>query len=786
MKMAFWRRREWNSGLLLFPVRRKVFFSAWWYLFGILSAPRFGIPLFFALIASSVLVGLTVFLWKTRRSILFPICFLLALSGNLHMAPMLRNDDMATPSRTGFSGTVIAIERDFRVVLKDVRLEDGTALRFPAAVTLLTEEGEEEKEKPTETPQIGQTVSGAGKLFRPEEQRNPGGEDARFRNLARGYWLSGYLIPGWTAEGAPGWSFTGISDAVRKRILLRIDALFGDTAPLYRALLAGDRSGMDAGLLLAMREIGIVHILTVSGMHISILGFVLSWVLKRLRVRGFLRQILVLGCVGVYALAAGFSPGTARAYIMMFIRENSKRTGAKYDPLTALAIAFLALTLFRPALVFTLAFQFSFLIVLGIHLILPSLTSVMARGMGDSRMERPLVRTVLFCISAQLAAIPVQLMGYGYFSFFALPFNLAISFLIPVMIVGGLLCLAISVLLWPPAAFLAWLLRYPALLLERITKLAEILPDSILRLPAPETYTLFFLIAVAALCCPRFGFGKMRRAALIMFAAAAAASYAFRFDPSSRYVQLDVGQGDAAVLRKGRSAVLYDTGPTSDYDLLNYLRHEGLSVDAVFLSHMDADHAGGLLKLLRSEIRIARLVSAETDCGEDAAESVKEAWTLAGEKGIQMDTVAAGCSVQAGSFSFDVLGPTDRMRGDNARSLLLLTEMEGARILLTGDLPSSADPSEIPDAELLKVAHHGSKKSTDMRFLEQASPVLSLISVGAGNSFGHPSDRVLSDLETIGSAVFRTDECGCITVYPGPCRLRVQPFLKKKDTVIEY
>ena len=780
MSIVFRRDRDWNGGLFLFPVRRRVFTAALGYLLGILTAPVFSVPRQFGILFIVLFFCLTAVLHKTRRSALFPVCCILALAGNLNLSAPIRCDDPETPAKRAFSGTVIGIERDFRVILRDVRLDDGTALQYPAAVTLLTDE--EEKT----TPGIGQTVSGLGKLFRPDEQRNPGGQDARFRNLSRGYWLSGYLVPGWKAEGAQVQTVQGAIGSIRDRILCLIDAVFGESAPLYRALLAGDRAALDEGLLSAMREAGIIHILTISGMHISILGFVLSRMLKALRIRGILKQILVLCLVGVYALITGLSLGTMRACIMLFLRENAGRTGKKYDPLTALAVAFFALAVYRPAWVFILSFQFSFLIVLGIHLIVPALSFLAVHAFGADIAEKLPARTILFCVSAQLAAIPVQLMGYGAFSLFALPFNLAASVLIPFMIVGGLFCLVLSVLFYPLASLLAALLKAPAMLLEQSARLTEVLPWGTVRLPAPEMHTLVFLAFAAALCCPRFRFGRMRKTALALFLSAAAIGYALRFDPAPRYVQLDVGQGDACILRAGRHSVLYDTGPASSYDLLNYLRHEGLTVDAVFLSHLDEDHAGGLLKLLRSEIRIGRFFSAEKECGDDASETVREAWSLLPEKGIARETLTAGSSVQTGKYSFQVLGPTEKMRGDNARSLLLLTEMEGARILLTGDLPISSEPMELPDIELLKVAHHGGKKSTSTRFLEATSPALSLISVGARNSFGHPAERVLNDLKAAGSSVFRTDRCGCITVFLKPHSLRVQPFLREPGAEIGF
>ena len=773
-------RREWNDGLLLFPVRRKLFFLAWFSLLGILSAPVLAVPPKICAFAAVFLIPLLVLLYRTRRSILFPVGCLLMLLGNLRVSVTLQDVSVAAPVKCVICGTVVGVERDFRVILKDVRLEDGTRLRNPAAVTLLTEDALER------TPEIGQTVSGTGKLFRPEEKRNPGGQDARLRNLSRGYWLSGYLIPGWSVKGDTAGSFETLPSGLRARVLRRIDALFGDSAPLYRALLAGDRSELDGDFVSSLREAGIVHILTISGMHISILAFAVSRLLERFRIRGILRQCLSVGLVGLYALIAGFSVGTARAFLMVFLRENAKRAGRKYDPLTALSVAYFALAAYRPALVYTLAFQFSFFIVLGIHLVAPALTKLLIRIWGTRPLEWGLVRTALYCLAAQIAAIPIQLAGYGYFSLLALPFNLAVSFLLPLMVVGSMLCLLLSVPFFALAGGAANLMQLPALALERAAALTERVPGAIVRLPAPRAGTLLCLIVAAALCCPRIRFGKKRRVALAVFSLCAVLGYALRFDPSCRYVQLDVGQGDAAILRTGRHAVLYDTGPAANSDLLQYLRHEGLMVDAVFLSHLDEDHAGGLLKLLESEIRIDRVISAEVSCTEDTAESVQKAWAMLEEKGGGVEMAEAGCIVRTPAFDFQVLGPEEGMKGDNERSLLLLTQAEGVRILLTGDLPISSEPDGIPDIDLLKVAHHGSKKSTSPRFLAESTPVLSLISVGAGNSYGHPTERVLSDLRRAGSQILRTDECGCVTVYLSPRRMRAHPYLGAGALLLQF
>ena len=103
------------------------------------------------------------------------------------------------------------------------------------------------------------------------------------------------------------------------------------------------------------------------------------------------------------------------------------------------------------------------------------------------------------------------------------------------------------------------------------------------------------------------------------------------------------------------------------------------------------------------------------------------------------------------------------MEGDNERSLVLYTQSMGVRILTTGDLPTKSEMKSPPDCDILKVAHHGSKYATSDDFVRQTTPKIALISVGANNRYGHPTARVLEALDSVGAAVYRTDESGCIT-----------------------
>ena len=757
--------------LFLLPVTRRLAVCTLSYLAGIRLAPYAALPPAAAALAGALLAGLLLFLRRTKRSALVCCALLLLVTGNVRMGLVLSSADEATGTGVRIEGRVRERIGDRRFVLEQVTA-DGRPLRRPVRVTLMADEDGDGEQ----LPRPGMTVCGTGRLFLQRGARNPGGRDQRLTALADGYDLSGYLVPGWEAGGSPTFSLKEWFADLQAALCLRIDALFGAESPLFSALLAGDRTRMDADTVTAMRRTGIVHILTVSGMHIGLLGLALSALLRRLRLPGPVRAVLLLSLTGFYALLTGFSPGTARALIMLALREAASLMHRKYDRLTALSAAALLLTAIRPAVAFSLSFVFSFMTLLGITLTAPRLQELTGRLPLLGRRSR-ISAAVSFCLAAQLAAVPMQLQLYGYVPLTALPLNLALSALLPVLLCGGFACLLLSCIRLEAAAvpggILAalggWLEDANARIAERTAVLC--------RLPAPGTAGVLVLLAVFALAGGLLCFGRWRRRALAVLLAALGLCYALRFDPRTRYVQLDVGQGDGALLRHGRRAVLSDIGPDSSFDMLNYLRWEGLYVDGVILSHLDEDHAGALLRLLNSEIGVGCIYTAEKDADGTQSETVRSAWQKALELGVPIRQVAAGDTFGVAGFVFSVLSPETGAAGDNERSLVLLCEVNGTRLLMTGDLPSASEPEGMPDTDVLKVAHHGSRHSTSYGFLAETTPEIAIISVGEGNSYGHPAERVLRDLSAFGADVYRTDRTGCVTVWLDGRERRVSTWL---------
>lgn len=749
------------------PVRRRLMAVTCAYLAGVATAAGFALPVLLTGILCALLSVWAVVRVRRRRSALLCGALMMALLGNGLAGCRLRAADQPTQPGTMIQGTVTAIEQPYRVYLTQVTVGGDTSLTRDVLVTLMREEGD-----PVPEVAVGQTVSGTGRLFAPEQARNPGGIDRRIQALCDGYLLSGYLLPGWQAQGEGRFSLREAFRRLRVALLAQMERLFGERAPLFQGLLLGERRGMDPSLVAAMRLTGTAHLLTVSGLHLSIIAAALRALLRRAP-RG-VRFTLLVSFFAAFSALTGGAPGTVRACIMASLRELALLRGWRYEPLTALCAAALATALCSPLLVFDASFQFSYLVVLGILLLLGN-----RGGRRVPRALRAVWKMAGISLCAQVSALPMQMRLYGFVPLLALPMNLLGGILMPALLIWGWACVFLNMAC--PSAGMAC--ARGLLLLsggfERISLRVSALDSAIVRLPAPYALSVLLFACLLALVSRRIRWGRLRPCAALAVAAVLACSYGLRLCPAARYVQLDVGQGDAALFRSGRRAVLVDVGPADSYDMLRYLRSEGLLVDAVVLSHLDQDHAGALKTLLDSEVKVPRVVLPRGALEGEISPAVLGAMEALAQQGVELLEAERGGRLSFAPVTAQVLSPTASLAGSNERSLLLYAEAQGVRFLLTGDLTAQAEPEAIPDCDVLKVAHHGSANATSEAFLAAAQPEVAVISVGAGNRYGHPHARVIQALDSIGCRVLRTDESGCVTLWLRGGEVRASCFLSR-------
>jgi len=236
-----------------------------------------------------------------------------------------------------------------------------------------------------------------------------------------------------------------------------------------------------------------------------------------------------------------------------------------------------------------------------------------------------------------------------------------------------------------------------------------------------------------------------------------------------RIIFLDIGQGDSILIQKGNRQILIDGGPSGKTELAKlgeYLPYFDREIEIVIATHPDKDHIGGLVEAARN-YKIGKVL---TTAAEKDTSVFKEWREVLEYNRIETREVWRGTEIALDEkIRLKIIFPGGKVDPDvgdaNDKSIVARLDFDDNSFLFTGDIESKAEKEilgsgENVDVDILKIAHHGSKYSSSEAFLDAASPEAAVISVGAKNSYGHPTEAVLDALETRGIKIYRTDENG--------------------------
>jgi competence protein ComEC len=668
----------------------------------------------------------------------------------------------------------------------DSLLADGRAWCRRGRVAITRYAGDDDM--PTvPPPRAGDTLVIAGRLCAPRPARNPGGFDYRSYLAQRGATTalrSGVrdFVARRERFGTP--PVPALIDAAHNFLRRAIDALYtGDTRDIMAGLLLGDAGMIRDEVSDDFRDAGVIHILSVSGLHASIILVLVLVPLGRLP--SAVRAILACAAIWFYAALTGMAAPVTRTAVMatvLLAGGTLQRLGRSPNTLGVAGLLILAAD---PLALFQTGFQLSFAAVAGILVFHPQCTAYVAGRFPrlDARAPlRGLVSLLALTACAQFGTLPILATVFGQISLVSLVANIVAVPLSFVALAGGV----VSVLLWSvPGPCAGWTAATVDLSLRIIldsSRLFASLPGAVLDIGQPQLWLALTYVAVVFTFLRTPGRRVRRLLPAVLGALAVAAVLRAVQAPAPRTLRvtvLDVGQGDAVLVQTpGGSAMLVDAGPaTAGFDageriVVPALRRLGVRrLDAFIITHLDGDHAGGAAAVLRA-VDVRRVFISGDWSGRSEGDALLRATRARGKAGPTLRHVHAGDRIALdASVRVRVLGPApgDSVRPAGNETSAVLQVLHGTvRMLLTGDAGLEAEDAmvcrygDMLRADLLKVGHHGSRSGTGASFARCVHPAWAAISCGRNNRFRHPRPEVLARLHDMGARTPRTDIAGAL------------------------
>ena len=729
------------------------------------QAPTSAMPM---LCVSAALAGL---LLLGRRRTRAAGCLLLTFLLGAALGIRTANPTLPPEGDAQVTG-VVAGEVDFRaekgqvrVILRDVML-NGERIASGAYWTYYLKADENIPDFLTP----GARISMTAEVYHPQGQRNPHGYDfrqaLRQKNILIGLYGAAKL------QALPdGLSLYGLAARFNHRMAQTLRDVCGEKAgQLASAVLLGMRDEVPDEEQEQFRRLGIAHILSVSGFHVGVLVALLALLMMPVKHRR-LRMTLTLPMLLAYAFLTGGNAPAVRAVLLWALVCWGRIRHKRVLMLHVLCASAMIQLMFAPAQLFSASFQMTY----GVMAAICGITAQTAPNAQKKRGWKGKILSLLsVSAAAQFGVLLPELYWFGRVPLLGIAVN--------VLLVAGMNVLLlldwVTLLLTP----IPWLAALPGAatravsegFLHLVNVLGRFAPTLWTR--QPDAWVVLGWLLVFAALLP---FGKSRnrwqnRKKRLPMLAAGAVLMATILLPApfsgTEYIQLDMGDADAAVLRQEKHVLVVDAGEYGG-DLASYLRAEHLPVDLLVLTHLHSDHAGGVRELLDEGIPIRRCVMPSGALEADFDEEVLPLLARMEANGTVIETVHRGDILQWAEGKLTVLFPPEGFSASNANdgSMALLVEAEGVKLLLTGDLSARYGQYAAVSADVVKAAHHGSKNGTTQAFLDESAPTAVLVSTKRENAADYL--RSITDAD-----VYSTLESGAIIIRMADGHFTIEEF----------
>ena len=587
------------------------------------------------------------------------------------------------------------------------------------------------------------------------------------------------LVGGARATGARRGGVLGALDRARANAERGVAAgLRGPQAALARGMVLGEDEQLSEPVREDFRRSGLAHLLAASGQNVMLLAALAMPLLAAAGLGLRSRLSAVLGLIAVYVPLAGAGPSIQRAGVMGAAGVVAGLAGRPSSRWYALLLAAAVTLVLNPRAVADPGWQLSFAAVVAIL--------ALARRVADALVERRcppvLAEATGLTLVATVGTAPLLAFHFGRVSLASLPANLLAAPAVAPIMWLGMVAAAVGQVAAPLAVPLNALGQYALGYLSWLAHASAELPGASLglKLGSPLAVAAAYTVLAGGLAVRRARLALLMLACAGLTLAVAGAARPPPAPPSGLLVSfLDVGQGDSTLIQHGHASMLVDTGPPGS-PLLARLRRAGVQrLDALVVTHAQADHEGGAAAVL-DRYPVGLLVDGGADADTPEHRAILSA---AARRRVRSVRPEAGQVIRAGPLELRVLWPHPEQaelhagEDPNQRAVVIHLRDGDFDLMLPADAESEVTAQlELPPVEVLKVAHHGSADPGLASLLARLRPGVAVIPVGRHNTYGHPRPQALAALRTV-PRLYRTDrhgtvriavEAGALTVSTGP------------------
>jgi len=639
--------------------------------------------------------------------------------------------------------------------------------------------------------QYGDVINISGSIKRTQNQRNPGQFNYRKYLESKDIYHIVYI----TNEADLKLVKTGTGNRMYSKVILpgkdylisSIDNLMNDDcAGLMKALIAGEKGDLNPDIIRDFRNVGIIHVLAVSGLHVGFIIIFLFSIISFFRLSLKIKLYILIIFLFVYAAIIDFKPPVVRASMMASIYMFALANERKVSVINIIAATALILLLFNPDLLFDPGFQFSFFAVLSIIIGFKKLNTSLPlkKYLINRNYNKKIVDLLnkliwlpfLISISATLGTLPLTVYYYGMIPLLAIVVNVFAIPIIGILLFAGIFMIIFSIFSSFLAMGLARIISFIFSLLKDIIHFLSELSFSHINYSISSVWVIIGMyIFLLFLFYTDY---KKIRVYLISCIILITVFFLItsKINKNLCISFLDVGQGDAIMIRfpNGKS-MLVDGGPTKSdqYVIKPYLRQQNISsLDYVVITHPHNDHLGGICQLIH-DFPVDTIITSKYNYDSKSYKSFLHDINMLD---IPVKYIERGDVLKPdNSVRLYILHPgknniiTNNYSGHecNNSSVVMKLQYGVNGILLTGDIEKSAEITlynygDFLESEILKIAHHGSNTSTSDKLLSMVQPLAAVIPVAEKNRFNHPSPVVMSKLSAMSINTLTTKRYGAI------------------------